>query len=145
MTKILSATPVVSSFPKKTEKTIDKFYMKAYYKYFKIKLGNQDKTWVPQIIYKSCRTAGKQTALKFGIPMIWPEPANHFGDCYFCMTNLVGYNKKNERTFFIHQFLQLHDQFLILTKTQCLFLKSYLIFLFQLHLFCTRACTRRVE
>ena len=95
MTKILSATPVVSSFPKKTEKTIDKFYMKAYYKYFKIKLGNQDKTWAPQIIYKSCRTAGKQTALKFGIPMIWPEPANHFGDCYFCMTNLVGYNKKN--------------------------------------------------
>ena len=29
--------------------------------------------------------------------MIWREPANHFDDCYLCMTNLVGYNKKNRK------------------------------------------------
>ena len=27
--------------------------------------------------------------------MIWRELANHFDDFYFCMTNLVGFNKKN--------------------------------------------------
>ena len=88
---------------KENRKTIDEFYMKAYYTYFKIKLGDQDKTWAPHIICKSCKeslrhwTIGNRTALKFGIPMIWREPANHFYDCYFCMTNLVGYNKKSRK------------------------------------------------
>ena len=77
--------------------------MKAYYAYFKIKLGNQDKTWAPHIICKSCKeslrlsTTGNRTALKFGIPMIWREPANHFDDYYFCITNLVGSNKRNQK------------------------------------------------
>ena len=81
----------------------DEFYIKAYYTYFKIKLGNQDKTWGPHIICKSCKenlrlwTTGNRTALKVGIPMIWHEPATHIDDCYFCMTNLVGYNKKNRK------------------------------------------------
>ena len=88
---------------KENRKTIDEFYMKAYYTYFKIKPGNQDKTWEPHIICKPCKeslrlsTTGNRTALRFRIPMIWREPANHFDDCYFCMTNLVGYNKKNRK------------------------------------------------
>ena len=88
---------------KENRKTIDEFYMKAYYTYFKIKLGDQDKTWASHSICKSCKerlrlwTTGNRTALKFRIPMIWREPANHFDDCYFCMTNLVGYNKKNRK------------------------------------------------
>ena len=42
--------------------------------------------------------------------------------------------ERTEGTFSIPQFLQLHDQFLTVTKTQCQFLKSYLIFLFLLPL-----------
>ena len=29
--------------------------------------------------------------------MIWCEPANYFDDCHFCMTSLVGLNKKKRR------------------------------------------------
>ena len=88
---------------KKNRKAIDEFYIKVYYTYFKIKLGGQDKTSAPHIICKSCKeslrlwTTENRTALKFGIPMIWREPANHFDDCYFSMTNIVGYNKKNRK------------------------------------------------
>ena len=88
---------------KENRKTIDEFYKKAYYTYFKIKLGDLDKTWAPHIVCKSCKetlrlwTKGNRTALKFGIPMVWREPANHFDDCYLCMTNLVGFNKKNRK------------------------------------------------
>ena len=88
---------------KENRKAIDEFYMKAYYTFLKIELDDQDKTWAPHIICKSCKeilrlwTRGKRTALKFGIPMIWREPANHFDDCYFCMTNLVEKEPKNNR------------------------------------------------
>ena len=77
--------------------------MKAYYTYFKIKQGDQDKTWAPHIICKSCKeslrlwTTSNRTALEFEIPVIWREPANHFDDFYFCKTKLVGYNKKNRK------------------------------------------------
>ena len=80
---------------KENRNTIDEFYKKACYTYFKIKLGNQDKTSAPHIVCKSCKesprllTTGKKIALKLEIPIIWHEPANHFDDCYFCMTNLV--------------------------------------------------------
>ena len=93
-------------FFKESRKTIDEFYMKAYYTYFKSKLGDQVKTWAPHMICMSCKeilrlwTTVDRTALKFGIPTIWREPANHFDDCYFCMTNLIGYNKKNRKNIF---------------------------------------------
>ena len=32
----------------------------------------------------------------FLAPMVWHEPKNHFKDCYFCMTNIAGFTKKNK-------------------------------------------------
>jgi hypothetical protein len=40
-------------------------------------------------------TNGKVSGLKFGIPMVWREPHNHYDDCYFCMVNIIGINSKN--------------------------------------------------
>jgi hypothetical protein len=35
--------------------------------------------------------------MPFAIPMHWREQKNHYDDCYFCMVNVTGYNKKNEK------------------------------------------------
>ena len=76
----------------------------AYFSYFGIKLGDQDKQWVP---HKVCRTCveglrlwknGKKQTMPFGIPMIWREPKNHDDDCYFCSVNVVGNNTKTKKT-----------------------------------------------
>ena len=34
--------------------------------------------------------------MPFSVRMVWREPKNHFNDCYFCMTNIVGFTKKNK-------------------------------------------------
>ena len=41
---------------------------------------------------------GTRHHLTFGIPMIWREPRNHVDDCYFCLVNTSGRNKKNRHT-----------------------------------------------
>lgn len=58
--------------------------------------------WVPHsILYKICVEhlrqweKGTRKSLKFGVPMIWQEQKNHYDDCYFCMTKIVGINKNN--------------------------------------------------
>jgi hypothetical protein len=33
--------------------------------------------------------------MPFDIPMVWREPQNHYDDCYFCLCNVSGCNKKN--------------------------------------------------
>ena len=83
---------------KEQRKPINDFVKKAYFAYLGIKLGVQDKSWAPHIVYKTCTeilrmwTNGKKKHLKFGIPMIWRKPKNHSDDCYFCTVNMKGFN-----------------------------------------------------
>ena len=85
---------------KKFKRPIGEFVKNAYYAYFKIKLGDQDKDWAPQVVCKVCEEGlrhwakGNRKSLPFGIPMVWREPQNHHDDCYFCLCDIKGHNRK---------------------------------------------------
>ena len=86
---------------KASRKPISEFVKRAYVGYFGVKLGDQDEPWAPHIVCKICTehlrqwTNGKRSCLKFGVPMVWREPKNHFDDCYFCIVNITGINRNN--------------------------------------------------
>jgi hypothetical protein len=88
---------------KKQRRNITDFVKKAYYAYFGMKVGDQDKSWAPHKVCCICVeelrqwTQGNKKSLLFGIPMIWREPGNHHDDCYFCSCNVQGYNSKNKK------------------------------------------------
>lgn len=77
--------------------------MKIYYAYFGCKVGDQDKQWAPHMVCITCASnltswfSGKIKSMPFAVPMIWREPTNHATDCYFCLTNVKGMNKKSKR------------------------------------------------
>ena len=79
-------------------RTITSLLRTAYFHYFDYKIGDQDKSWAPHICCKPCYNRltawfnGKKTALNFAVPMVWREPRNHADDCYFCLTNITGFN-----------------------------------------------------
>ena len=81
-------------------KDISDFVKSAYLAYFKVRLGDQDKSWAPHQVWKTCLehlrqwTKGTRDRLKFGIPMIWREPKDHVTDGYFCIVKIAGFNKK---------------------------------------------------
>jgi len=81
--------------------SVTSFIKQAYDAYFGMKLGDQDKTWAPHMVCKSCTehlrqwTKGKKKCLNFGIPMVWREPRNHDCDYYVCANDITGiYRKK---------------------------------------------------
>jgi hypothetical protein len=84
-----------------SRKPISEFVKRAYVGYFGVKLGDQDKPWAPHIVCKTCKehlhqwTNGKRSCLKFGVPMVWKKPKNHFDDCYFCIVIIIGINRNN--------------------------------------------------
>lgn len=86
---------------KESRKTISDFVKRTYLAYFGVHLGDQDKSWAPHFICKTCVehlrqwTTGKRKCLKFGVPMVWREPRNHHDDCYFCLVNIKGINRNN--------------------------------------------------
>ena len=85
-------------------KTTTDFEQKAYYAYFRIKLGDHDKPWASYVICKTCEeclrqwTSGTRQSMGFGMPMVWREPTNHVYDCYFCSINKTGVNKKEQKS-----------------------------------------------
>ena len=85
-------------------RTITDFVRKVYLAYFGIRLGDQDKSWAPHVVCKTCIehlrmwTNGKTKSFRFAIPMVWREPKNHYDDCYFCMVNLKGFNRHKRKT-----------------------------------------------
>ena len=87
----------------KQKRNITDFVRRAYKAYFDMKLGDQDKSWAPHIVCKTCVeslrgwTNGK-LKLKFAVPMVWRETKNHFDDCYFCLNNMNGFNKNKKKT-----------------------------------------------
>ena len=77
------------------------FIMQTYHAYFGMKLGDQYKAWAPHMVCKSYTehlhqwSKGKNTSLKFGIPMVWREPRNHVSECYFYAIDVIRINRKN--------------------------------------------------
>ena len=65
-------------------KLITDFVKQAYLAYFKVKLGDQDKSWAPHIVCKTCIehlrqwTKKQRKGLRFAIPMVWREPKDHY-------------------------------------------------------------------
>lgn len=85
---------------KENRKLVTDFVKRAYLGYFGVKLGDQDKSWAPHTVCKTCTEHLRQwtngnRSLKFGVPMVWREPKNHHDDCYFCLVNITGINRNN--------------------------------------------------
>ena len=84
-------------------RTITSLLRTAYFHYFDCKIGDQDKSWAPHICckpYYNGLTAwfnGKKAAFNFALPMVWREPRNHADDCYFCLTNITGFNASSRK------------------------------------------------
>ena len=36
-------------------------------------------------------------AFNFEVPMVWREPQNHTDDCYFCLSNITGFNASSRK------------------------------------------------
>lgn len=41
---------------------------------------------------------GKPRSMPFAIPMVWREQRDHVSDCYFCMTDITGFSRKNKHS-----------------------------------------------
>lgn len=88
---------------KRQQQNITSFVNEAYEAYFGIKIKDQDKSWVPHKVCRTCAESlrlwskGGKTALPFAVPMVWREPKDHSNECYFCSCYLKGYNSKNKQ------------------------------------------------
>jgi hypothetical protein len=86
---------------KKHQTNFTPILKKAYELYFDSKLDS-GKSWAPRFLCTTCacnlrgwiRKTKKSFHMAFGVPMIWREPSDHYTDCYFCLTNILGFSYK---------------------------------------------------
>ena len=84
-------------------RTITSLLRTAYFHNFDCKIGDQDKSWAPHICCKPCYNGltawfnGKKAAFNFAVPMVWRELRNQEDDCYFCYTNIAGFNASSRK------------------------------------------------
>ena len=80
-------------------RTITSLIRTAYFHDFDCKIGDQDKSWAPHICCKPCYNGlttwfnDKIAAFNFAVAMVWRELQYHVDDCYFCLTNITGFNE----------------------------------------------------
>ena len=87
--------------PNRQEKITD-FVKKSCRDYFGVRLKDQDKSFAS---YVCCKTSvknlrdwrnGKKKRMPFAIPKPWRKGKDRITDCYFCMINPEGLNRKNK-------------------------------------------------
>jgi hypothetical protein len=86
------------------KRAITPIIRKAYHLYFGCQIGDQDKSWAPQICCNTCAAnlrkwlSRKRPSVPFAIPMVWREQTIHISDCYVCMVPPVrqGFSKKKK-------------------------------------------------
>ena len=60
------------------------------------------KSWAPHLCCTVCYSGlsqwlnDKRNRMSSAVPIIWLEQKDHHSGCYFCMTNISGYCKKNK-------------------------------------------------
>ena len=88
-----------SVYEEKTRRNITPFIKNAYYAFFGVKLGDQDKSWAPHKVCMACMSTfslwikGKKH-FSFGVTIVWREPQNHLTDCCFCAVKTTGLTSK---------------------------------------------------
>ncbi|GBM86111.1 hypothetical protein AVEN_167767-1 [Araneus ventricosus] len=85
---------------KENRKTVCDFVKRVYLVYFGVMVGDQDKTWAPHQVCKTCTehlrqwTTGKRKSEILHTDCL-ERTQNHFDDCYFCLVNITGINRNN--------------------------------------------------
>lgn len=95
---------ICSEYIVKDHKLISERIKSIYKDCFNLDISNQDKKWVPHRICSGCymmlsrwENSIDSKNLKFTIPTLWEEPLRE-EDCYFCMNDLTGFNRKNKKS-----------------------------------------------
>jgi len=88
---------------KSQRRKISDFVKKAYFNYFKMKLGDQNKPWARHKVCKTCEETLRlwfksyKKSFCFGILMTRREHSNHTDNYYFCSVSITGFNRRNKK------------------------------------------------
>ena len=83
----------------KNMRPINENIARLYAAYFKMEITV--KPWTPTVVCCACVgnllhwSKGERESMPFGTPMQWIQPSSHVDNCYFCMTDVRGINRKN--------------------------------------------------